>query len=90
MAAPKDKLGKLHELVTTAYTTAIESDMEVEVFNPALLSAAAKFLKDNEVTAEIKSDDDLGSLREKLRAAAEARAQAGQRTLQAVRAVGDD
>lgn len=71
MAAKKDDLGALHKLVAKAYKSGIEVDMEDGIYNPALLSAAAKFLKDNEITAEIKSDDDLASLRDKLRQNAE-------------------
>lgn len=85
MAAHKSTLGALHELVAQAYTKGIELDMESEIFNPALLGSAAKFLKDNDITAEVKSDEDLGALRDKLRTAAEARTQAGQRILEAVR-----
>ncbi len=69
MAAPKARLGELHRKVTEAYITGIDRDLEDEIFNPALLSGAAKFLKDNEITAEIKSDDDLSTMREKLVAA---------------------
>lgn len=84
MAAHKSQLGELHALIATAYTKGIELDMGDDIYNPALLSAAAKFLKDNEITADIKSDDDLGALREKLKQAAEAKREAGQRILKAV------
>lgn len=73
MAAPKARLGELHRKVTEAYIAGIDADMEDDIFNPALLSGAAKFLKDNEITAEIKSDDDLSTMREKLVAAEEER-----------------
>lgn len=84
MAAHKSKLGALHELVADAYTKGIELDMESEIFNPALLGSAAKFLKDNDITAEVKSADDLANLRDKLQQAAAERRAAGNRILQAV------
>lgn len=84
MAAHKSKLGELHELVAQAYAKGIELDLEEQIFNPALLSAAAKFLKDNEITAEIKSDDDLSALRDKLKQANANKQAAGQRILKAV------
>ena len=73
MAATKDKLGALHSKVAEALTKGIDADLEDDIVNPALIGAAIKFLKDNEITAEIKSDDDLSAMREKLIAAEEAR-----------------
>ena len=73
MAAHQSKLGDLHELLARAYADGIQRDIEDDIFNPALLGAAAKFLKDNNITAEIQSNDDLGALRDKLKAAADAR-----------------
>lgn len=84
MAAHKSELGELHSLVTRAYKKGIELDLEDDIFNPALLGGAAKFLKDNEITADVKSDDDLSELRDKLVKAAAAKRQAGGRILQAV------
>lgn len=86
MAAHRSKLEKLHERVAEAYAKGIELDMDENIFNPALLSAAAKFLKDNEISADVKSDDDLGLLRSKLVDAAKARAEASGRILYAVNA----
>jgi hypothetical protein len=88
MAAHKSKLGRLHELVAEAYTSAIEVDIEEKIFNPAMLAAAAKFLKDNEISAEVKSDDDLSALRNKLADAAKERRNAGAAILRL--ASGDD
>lgn len=73
MAAKKGELGALHRLVTEAYTKGIEMDMEEDIFNPSLLAGAVKFLKDNEITADIKEDDDLKTMRDKLIQAAEER-----------------
>lgn len=73
MAANKSELDELHRLLTRAFTQGIENDLEDGVFNPAFLSAAAKFLKDNEITAEVKSDEDLSALRAALRESSRAR-----------------
>lgn len=72
MAAKKSELGRLHQLVTQAFCEGIEKDIEDSVVNPALLSSAAKFLKDNEITADIKEEDDLKTLRQKMTEASEA------------------
>jgi hypothetical protein len=84
MAAPKADLGALHALVTRALTEGLELDLRENIFNPALIGAATKFLKDNEITADVKSDDDLAGLRKKLMDAAAEKREAGQRILQAV------
>lgn len=84
MAAHKSKLGALHELVTRAFSEGIELDLKDDIFNPALLSAASKFLKDNEISADVKADDDLAELRQKLVLAAQERREAGKNILRAV------
>lgn len=84
MAAPKADLGTLHALVTKALTKGLELDMEEDIYNPALIGAATKFLKDNEITADIKTDDDLSAMRKKLVEASEAARQNGKRILAAV------
>lgn len=77
MAANKSELDELHRLLARAFTQGIENDLEDVVFNPAFLSAAAKFLKDNEITAEVKSDEDLGALSAALRSPAAILAHSG-------------
>ena len=84
MAATQSKLGELHELLAEAFTSSIKLDMDEQLCNPALLSAAAKFLKDNEITADLKEADDLAELRDRLAAAARERRASGARILQAV------
>ena len=84
MAATQSQLGELHELLARAYRTGIEADMDEQLYNPALLSGAAKFLKDNEITADLKEADDLAELRDRLAAAARERRASGARILQAV------
>jgi len=84
MAAHKSELNKLHALVAKALSEGIERDLGDKFVNPALVGAAIKFLKDNEISADVKTDDDLSTLRTKLVAAAEARREAGQRILKAV------
>lgn len=67
-------LGELHKLVTRAYTERIKTDLEDELpTDAATLAGAAKFLKDNSITADPADSDDLGDLRKQLANQAEAR-----------------
>lgn len=71
MTASKEDLGALHRLVTRAYIGEIETCLEEEVMvTPALLSGAAKFLKDNEITADPADKKDLRDLQSRLKEAA--------------------
>lgn len=73
-ATDKASLEALHQLVTRAYSTEIALALKEEAPpNPALLAGAAKFLKDNDVTADPADKEDLKSLQSQLKAAAEAR-----------------
>lgn len=73
-ATDKASLEALHQLVTRAYSTEIALALKEEAPpNPALLAGAAKFLKDNDVTADPADKEDLKSLQVQLKAAAEAR-----------------
>lgn len=74
MTATKDELGGLHRLVTQAYIGEIEACQRDEVpITPALLSGAAKFLKDNEITADPADKKDLRLLQDALKKQSEAR-----------------
>lgn len=73
-ASDKASLEELHQLVTRAYSTEIALALKDEAPpNPALLAGAAKFLKDNDVTADPAEKEDLKTLQAQLRAASEAR-----------------
>lgn len=73
-ASDKASLEELHQLVTRAYSTEIALALKEEAPpNPALLAGAAKFLKDNDVTADPAEKEDLKTLQAQLRAASEAR-----------------
>lgn len=74
MTATKDELGALHRLVTKAYIGEIQTCLDEEVMvTPALLSGAAKFLKDNEITADPADKKDLRDLQSRLKDAAAGR-----------------
>lgn len=73
-ASDKASLELLHQLVTKAYATEIALALKEEAPpNPALLAGAAKFLKDNDVTADPADKEDLKTLQAQLKAAAETR-----------------
>lgn len=73
-ASDKASLEELHQLVTKAYSTEIALALKEEAPpNPALLAGAAKFLKDNDVTADPADSDDLKGLQAKLKAAGDQR-----------------
>lgn len=68
------ELEELHLLVTQAYSTRIKQDMEDDIpTDAATLSGAAKFLKDNAITADPADKADLKGLQAQLKAAAEER-----------------
>lgn len=65
------ELEELHSLVTRSYKERIETDLEDGVFtDAATLSGAAKFLKDNAITADPADKADLKGLQAQLKAAA--------------------
>lgn len=67
-------LEELHALVTRSYTTRITQDLEDDIpTDAATLSGAAKFLKDNAITADPADKADLKGLQAQLKAAAEQR-----------------
>jgi hypothetical protein len=72
MASNMADLDKLHQLVTKSYTSRIEQDINDNIpTDAATLSGAVKFLKDNAVTADPATKEDLTALRDKLKAQAE-------------------
>ena len=65
------ELEALHKLITKSYTNRIEQDIKDNIpTDAATLSGAVKFLKDNNVSADPATNDDLGELRTQLIAAA--------------------
>lgn len=81
MAANEDVLGKLHTAVAEALSVALEGDLlpgytdeetgeEVEAKrlppSAAIIQAATKFLKDNNITCTPSKDNALGELEEKM------------------------
>lgn len=79
MPANEKKLGKLHDKVADVLIGAldraeekavVDQDLEKGIFaeeiNPALLSVATKFLKDNEITCVADANNKTGDLRSKL------------------------
>jgi hypothetical protein len=67
-------LEELHGLLTQAYSTRIAQDLEDNIpTDAATLSGAAKFLKDNAITADPADKADLKGLQAQLKAAAEQR-----------------
>ncbi len=77
MAANETKLGVLHDAVADALTTLIAGTRTEDYIDPeteelvegtvippsaAIITAAAKFLKDNNITCEPSSDNGIGEL----------------------------
>jgi hypothetical protein len=84
-ASSKAELEELHRLITQSYKSRIEMDLRDEIpTDAATLSGAAKFLKDNEITADPADKEDLAALQKQLKAAAEARRVKNGALLQAV------
>lgn len=74
MASSRKDLEELHSLITKSFTSRITADLEDNIpTDAATLSGAVKFLKDNAVTADPASQDDLTELRDKLTEAAKKR-----------------
>jgi len=73
-AASVGELGLLHKLLAKSFKERLEADMQDNIpTDAATLGALAKFLKDNSVTADPASADDLGVLRAKLQEQSAAR-----------------
>lgn len=67
MAGSLDKLNKLHELITDSFIARIEDDIAENLpTDAATLAAAAKFLKDNDVSADPAETGKLDRLREQM------------------------
>jgi uncharacterized protein YaaQ len=82
-AATLGELEELHRLVTRSYTDRIQQDLEDKLpTDAATLAGAAKFLKDNNITADPADKDDLDAMREVLAKQAQARRQRGAAVLQ--------
>uniref|UniRef100_A0AAU6W0R3 DNA maturase A n=4 Tax=unclassified bacterial viruses TaxID=12333 RepID=A0AAU6W0R3_9VIRU len=76
------ELEELHRLVTESYSARIKQDLADDIpTDAATLSGAAKFLKDNAITADPADKADLKGLQAQLKEAAISRQQkaAGQR-----------
>lgn len=66
-AAGLELLKKLHGMVTDSFIQRLEADAKDEIpTDAATLGAITKFLKDNNVTADPATSEDLNSLRDKL------------------------
>ena len=84
-AASLGRLQALHALLTDAYTDILEQNAEDNIpTDAATLSSIAKFLKDNNVSADPADADDLKDLRQKLLAQSAARKEAGKSILELV------
>lgn len=78
MAATLKELEELHRSVANSLKGRIDADIADNIpTDAATLSAAIKFLKDNNVTADPAGSDDLSDLRDKLIKQAEQRKKAG-------------
>ena len=62
--ATEDQLGALHKLVAEIY----HQELLKEEIAPALLTSAAKFLKDNDITAIVEQDSNLSAIDDLLKA----------------------
>ena len=82
MKATENKLGELHAVVATVLASQLSHQEEGTDFNdegemvpngemqysasPAVIAAAIKFLKDNDITADAEQDENLSNLRDVL------------------------
>jgi hypothetical protein len=74
MAASMEELHKLHSLVTDSFKQRLEADIADKIpTDAATLGALTKFLKDNAVTADPQTQDDLKDLRDKFKQQSETR-----------------
>ena len=76
-AATEEKLASLHDAVADALTAGIKETKTVtdeetgevltyHVANPALLTVAIKFLKDNDITCQPSEENKIGGLKAEL------------------------
>lgn len=73
-ATSLDELNSLHQLVAKSLNTRLTDDLKDGIpTDAATLGAAIKFLKDNEITADPASKEDLTELRDKLKQQAASR-----------------
>lgn len=67
MASSREIMETLHVKVSASLTKRIEDDMNDNIpTDAATLSAAIKFLKDNDITSDPADKEDLNGLRDKL------------------------
>lgn len=67
MASSREIMEALHTKVADSLTKRIEDDMNDNIpTDAATLSAAIKFLKDNDITSDPADKEDLNGLRDKL------------------------
>lgn len=86
MASSRKELEELHKLLTKSLTGRIQQDINDNLpTDAATLSAAIKFLKDNEVTADPADKEDLLGLRGNLVEIARKRREAKDKTLALVK-----
>lgn len=69
-AATEKNLGNLHSTLTTIFTKVLENELDQDIIetSPAMLSAIAKFLKDNDISYDSAQIDELSELEQKLKA----------------------
>lgn len=80
------ELEELHALVTRSYSARITEDLADGIpTDAATLSGAAKFLKDNAITADPADKADLKGLQAQLKQAAEERSKRAGKVLELVR-----
>ena len=83
MKSSEQELSTLHGVVaqvlaaqlgeTATFTDESGKEVTVMTAQPATISAAIKFLKDNDITSSVEDDDNLGSLQDQLAKRREAR-----------------
>lgn len=84
-AASIGRLQELHAKLTKAYCDILDQNEEDKIpTDAATLSSIAKFLKDNNVSADPADKDDLNDLRERLKQQAQARRESGKNILSLV------
>ena len=68
-ASTEQSLGNLHNQVTLLFSKVLEGYEETpELSNPAMLGAITKFLKDNSISLESETLDELSEMEERLAA----------------------
>ena len=68
-ASTEQSLGNLHNKVTELFVKVLDAyESEPETANPAMLGAITKFLKDNSISLESETLDELSEMEERLAA----------------------